>query len=175
MLVFITTKGFDHVTLSKVPLVDNNKIYPINPYIPHILARFVELLQLRVCDLWILFLSFISHSWFPRGLLKNNHDYWHLSLKPSSTHKPQIPVFQFSRLSSSLRGLEVPGKSHLMGFYAHLVFVQSTTLRITGVGGTTQAQRHNAKQFKSLFPPKVANSESGNVGLLGRNKLPSAT
>lgn len=44
MLVFITTKGFDHLTLSKVPLVHNNKIYPIIPYISHILARFVELL-----------------------------------------------------------------------------------------------------------------------------------
>lgn len=46
MLVFITTKGFDHLTLSKVPLgeINNNKIYPINPYISHILIRFTELL-----------------------------------------------------------------------------------------------------------------------------------
>lgn len=46
MLVFKTTKGFDHLTLNKVPLVDikNNKTYPINPYFPYPLS-FVELLS----------------------------------------------------------------------------------------------------------------------------------
>lgn len=44
MLVFKTTKGFDHLTLHKVPLVDinNNKIYPI-PKVPTF-VNFVEVL-----------------------------------------------------------------------------------------------------------------------------------
>jgi len=43
--VFKTTKGFDHLTLNKVPLVDiKNKIYPINPYFPYPLS-FVDLLS----------------------------------------------------------------------------------------------------------------------------------
>lgn len=100
-------------------------------------------------------------------------------LKSASALRPQIPVFQLKR-GSSLWGYEVPGQFSSHGLLSSFGICSSLepTLRITGLEGTIQVQQSwnwAVETEKRLFPPQVENSESGNLGLLDKNKHASAT